>query len=105
MSDEKIIRFPGGDRTTPGAGGSKRAPAAATPVPPPGPIDPTALSPDQQKALGVILSGMAFVCVGIKPTASGADFFTALHGEPADLRNAQPHLERVIGNAYTRKGL
>ena len=43
--------------------------------------------------------------LGIKATDRGADFFTAVHGEAADLRNAQPHLDGVIARAYSRKGL
>lgn len=63
------------------------------------------LSEDQQKAMQIVMSGMAFVLVGIQPSERGADFFTALHGEAADLRNAQPHLGGVIDRAYTRKGI
>ena len=63
------------------------------------------LSADQEKALHVILSGMSFVCVGIKPTEGGADFFTAVEGKDEDLRNAQPHLEGVIDRAFDRKGI
>ena len=48
---------------------------------------------------------MSFVMIGIKATDRGADFFTAVHGEAADLRNAQPHLDGVIARAYSRKGL
>ncbi len=43
--------------------------------------------------------------VGIRPTQSGADFWTALHGEAADLRNAQANLDSVIARAYVRKGI
>jgi hypothetical protein len=63
------------------------------------------LSPDQQKAMQIVMSGMPFICIGIQATDRGADFFTALHGEPADLRNAQPHLDGVISRAYSRKGI
>ena len=62
------------------------------------------LSAEQQKAFQVVLSGMSFVCVGIQPTQAGADFFTAVHGELADLRNASPHLAGVIDRAIARKG-
>ena len=36
----------------------------------------------------IAMDGMSFVVVGIKPTDSGADFFTAVHGDREDLRNA-----------------
>jgi hypothetical protein len=94
MSD-KIIRFPG-------AAGNKPAPPAAEPATPAG-LD--GLSDDQRKAIQVVLGGMSFVLVGIKPTDRGADFFTAVHGEPGDLRNAYDHLPGVIERAYGRKGL
>jgi len=63
------------------------------------------LTPDQHKALSHILAGTAFVFIGIKETANGADFFTALHGEPAVLRNAQDELPAVIARLYTRRGV
>lgn len=94
MSD-KIIRFPG-------AAGAKPAPppAAAAPA-----VGADGMTEDQRKAVQIVLSGMAFVLVGIKPTDRGADFFTAVHGEPSDLRNAQDHLSGVIARAYDRKGI
>lgn len=90
--NDKIIRFPG---------------RAAKPVnEPPAPVTgPDGLDEDQRKAMGCILAGMPFVFVAIKPTDDGADFFTALHGDPTDLRNAQPHLEGVIARLYDRRGL
>lgn len=96
MSD-KIIRFPG-------AAGAKTPP---TPAPAPAAADagPDGLSEDQRKAVQIVLSGMPFVLVGIKPTDRGADFFTAVHGDHTDLRNAQDHLPGVIERAYGRKGI
>ncbi len=91
MSD-KIIRFPG------------LAPAAPAPSATPE-IGADGLTEDQRKAVQLVLSGMSFVMIGIKATDRGADFFTAVHGEAADLRNAQPHLDGVIARAYSRKGL
>lgn len=115
--NDKIIQFPGAGRT----------PVASTPPPAPkpapeAPAAPVAvsldaeqvrqaqaalgnLSAEQQKAMQIVLSGMPFVLVGIQPSERGADFFTALHGEAADLRNAQPHLGGVIDRAYGRKGI
>ncbi len=100
MSDDKILRFPGPGRSVPG---NARADA---PSPPAAGGDPlAALSEDQQKAIGLILGGATFVLVAIRPTDRGADFFTALHGDAADLRNAQPHLGGVIDRLFDRRGI
>ncbi len=71
----------------------------------PEPAKPGTLSADQEKAIGLIVSGVSFVFIGIKPAETGADFYTALHGDATDLRNAQDHLPAVIGRLYTRKGI
>ena len=63
------------------------------------------LSPDQEKAIGLVMSGVSFVFIGIKPAPTGADFYTALHGDATDLRNAQDHLPDVIARLYTKKGI
>ena len=63
------------------------------------------LNADQQKAIALILSGMTFVCIGIQPAKTGADFFTCLHGDHDELRNAEQHLPEVIGRLYSRKGV
>lgn len=68
-------------------------------------IDGEKLTLDQAKAVALVLSGQAFVMVSIVPTQRGADFFTAMHGDQADLRNARQHLGDVIDRLYTRKGL
>ena len=92
---DNIIRFPGpAKEPTP-----KPTPAAAEERGPDG------LTEEQRKAAQVILSGMTFVCIGIKPSERGADFFTAVHGVHADLRNALDHLPGVIERAYARKGI
>lgn len=105
MNDDKILQFPGVGKSAP------------TPAPPPAehlgaPQDNAAgvpglegLSEDQRKALQVVLSGMTFVMVGIKPTERGADFFTAIHGDATELRNACDHLPGVIERAFDRKGI
>jgi hypothetical protein len=98
MSD-KIIRFPGAARALVTPAAAEPAPEAAAAAGPDG------LTDDQRKAVQLVLSGMSFVMVAIKPTERGADFFTAVHGDAAELRNAQPHLDGVIGRAYARKGL
>ena len=94
MSD-KIIRFPG----------TAKAPTPAPAEAEAGVKGPDGLTEDQRKAVQIALGGMAFVIVGIKPTDRGADFFTAVHGDPTDLRNAQDHLGEVIERAFSRKGI
>jgi hypothetical protein len=66
---------------------------------------PIPLTPDQHKALSHILAGTAFVFIAIKETDGGADFYTALHGEPTVLRNAQDELPAVIARLYAKKGV
>ncbi len=131
MSD-KIIRFPGGGPAS-AKPGKDAAPAKTSTKPPAGTIagptgilagptgklagptgkkgkqtesavDGDALTEDQRKAVGIVLSGMPFVVIGIKATPSGADFFTAVSGEGSDLRNAEPHLAGVIERALEKKG-
>lgn len=63
------------------------------------------ISEDQQKALNCIASGMPFVFIGIAPTPSGADFYRALHGDDADLRNALDQIHTQVDKAYARRGL
>jgi hypothetical protein len=63
------------------------------------------LSAEQIKVLDCIMSDMAFIFIGIKPTERGADFYRALHGSPEDLRNAYDHLSDQIEKAYHKKGL
>lgn len=96
--DDKIIRFPGG-----AAGGRSKTPASTAPAAPV--AGPDGLTEDQRKAVQLVLSGMSFVLVALKPSDRGADFYTALHGDSTDLRNAQPHLAGVIERLYARKGL
>ncbi|GDY13190.1 hypothetical protein LBMAG53_20680 [Planctomycetota bacterium] len=123
MAQDKIIQFPGlAGRTNPPAVNpptdetdtgeaetdSDQDPKAALPMAGPGSKaarGPDGLTEDQRKAVQLVLSGMAFVCIGIKPTDRGADFFTAVDGDPGDLRNALDHLGGVIERAYGRKGL
>ena len=63
------------------------------------------MTEDQRKAIQVILSGMTFVLIGIKPTDRGADFFTSIHGDATDLRNSQQHLDGVITRALSKRGI
>lgn len=61
------------------------------------------------KAMGILQASveghMSFVIIGIKPDPTGADFYTAIHGDPSDLRNAQDHLPDVISRLYARAKL
>ena len=99
MSDESnVIKFPGLAARKPEA---LRVLDAAKP----GEIGPDGLTEDQRKAIQVILSGMTFVLIGIKPTDRGADFFTSVHGDAGELRNAQPHLDGVIARAFSKKNI
>ncbi len=61
--------------------------------------------PARTKALQILMSGMDFICIGVQPTADGADFFTAVAGSGGSLRDAEPHLLGVIGRALDREGL
>lgn len=101
--DDKILQFPGGGKPD-GKPKAKAKGRAEEPLAPAA-IGPDGLSEDQRKAVQVVLSGMPFVIIGIKATERGADFFTAVHGDPGDLRNALPHLGGVIDRAFARKGL
>jgi hypothetical protein len=70
------------------------------------PVLPVDLSADQQKAIGIILSGQTFICIGIdQPASGGADFFTACHGDESFLRNAEDSLPGVIRRLFVRKGI
>ncbi len=107
---DKVIQFPGAAGRQPPepekpARGKKADRAAKPGGEPIAPIDAQNLSDDQKKALQVVLSGMPFIAIGIKSTPSGADFFTAVHGDADALRNAAPHLAGVIERAMGRKGL
>lgn len=109
MANDKIIRFPGSiGKTTPSAAGasSSHPPLSVTPADGgTSEVGPDGLTEDQRKAVQVVLSGMSFVLIGIKPTDRGADFFTSVHGDPAELRNAQGHLDGVIARAFSRKNI
>ncbi len=99
--DEKILQFPGAGKRPEAAA---KAPAKADKPEKPA-VGADGLTDDQRKAMQIVLSGMPFVLIGIKPTGGGADFFTAVSGEATDLRNAQDHLGGVIDRAFARKGI
>ena len=94
--EDKVIQFPGQHNEPESTDAS---PIGSGKVGIPG------MSEDQEKAFQIAVDGMSFVMIGIKPTDSGADFFTALHGDREELLNAQPHLEGVINRAFERRGL
>lgn len=104
MADDKILQFPGSGKPDANAKPKAKGKASGEALSPAA-LGPDGLSEDQRKAMQVVLSGMPFVLIGIKATERGADFFTAMHGEAADLRNAQPHLDGVIERAFARKGI
>jgi len=73
---------------------------------------PQNLSAEQRKAIAIIISGLPFVVVGIRPTAkgtdptpTGADFHTVLSGDKDTLRAAGPELPGVIERLYSRSGI
>jgi hypothetical protein len=126
MDDDKIIAFPGSHRPAaakPAAGGAGADQAGAAKAGParagagkagagkadadkPGaPGAPGAITAEQIKAIQLAQSGMSFVMIALKPTDGGADFFTAVHGDASELRNAQDHLSGVIERAFARKGI
>ena len=92
----KVIQFPG----------AKAPPQPAEKPSDRKPVLPMDLNEDQQKAVGIILSGQTFICIGIdQPASGGADFFTACHGDESFLRNAEGSLPDVIHRLFVRKGI
>jgi hypothetical protein len=119
--NDKIINFPGAQRAAaqPASGAKaaktakSKAAASAPGIPDPGRFSPAGsgavgipgLTEDQEKAIQIILSGMSFVTVGLRPTGGGADFFNALDGQTDELRNAAPHLAGVVERALRKRGV
>lgn len=97
MHESNILKFPGPKKAPTGDSNSPVTEKHQMPL--------DKLTPDQEKAIGLIISGVSFVFVGMKPTERGADFFTALHGDATDLRNAEDHLPAIISKLYVRKGI
>ncbi|MFW5845942.1 MAG: hypothetical protein ACOCXJ_06930 [Planctomycetota bacterium] len=98
--NDNVIQFPGSDEDgepTERAAQVSSAGDGSTGIP--------GLTIDQEKAIRIAVDGMSFVMVGIKPTESGADFFTAVHGLAGTLQDAGPHLDGVIQRALQRMGL
>ena len=63
------------------------------------------LSVEQMKAVDIVSSGLAFVAIGVKPTVSGADTFSAIDGPEEALHNIKGKLPEVIERAYAKRGL
>ena len=103
--DDKILRFPGANSRPVEKNGRPNSKAPEPTLSSTAAPGPDGLTEDQRKAMQIVLSGMSFVVIGIKPSGGGADFFTAVQGDPAELRNAQDHLSGVIERAFSRKGL
>ncbi len=105
MADDKIIKFPGAAKpaAAPVATEAPTTPATGDRVD--GKPGDDGLTEDQRKAIQVVVSGLPFVCIGIRPTDRGADFFTAVGGTATDLRNAADHLPGVIARAFAKRGL
>jgi hypothetical protein len=98
---DKVIRFPGPEGL-PGAGDEREQPVSGEGD---GSLGIPGLSADQEKALRIAMDGMSFVIVGIKPTGSGADFFTAVHGKRGELADAAPHLDGILQRALEKLGV
>ena len=94
----EVIDFPGNDPVEPEGGDTVSDPGR-------GALGIPGLSEDQEKAVRIAMDGMSFVMIGIRPTATGADFFTAVHGRRSELADAAPHLDGVIHRAFVRLGL
>jgi hypothetical protein len=64
------------------------------------------LTPEENKAISIILSRKPFVLLGISPTGdTGADFFVAVEGDKDVLRAAKDHLPGVINRAFDKRGI
>jgi len=63
------------------------------------------IATEQLQAVDIVSSGIAFVTIGIKPTVSGADTFSAIDGPGEDLHNIKGKLPEVIERAYAKRGL
>lgn len=94
-------------------------PVMVPPGLPPG-IKLVGLTPEQEKAIGLILSGHTFLFVVMRPTATqpdgsakpcepqdatGCDFLTCLHGDKDTLIGAKEHLPGVIDRLYAKRGM
>jgi hypothetical protein len=64
------------------------------------------LTAEQRKAIALVLGGLGFVAIAVKPTGeTGADFYVAVDGDLEALRNAREHLQGVIDRAFAKRGI
>lgn len=108
--NDNIIRFPGlRGNPSPDDPQQPDPPRLQGDAPPVGRATPPPaaprLNPTQEKAIQLVLSGMPFVLVAVRPTDNGADFFTAVAGDATALRNAHDHLPAVIERAMRKHGI
>lgn len=97
-NDDKVIRFPGAKNEDGDSSDRHDALPDLNEL-------MGSLSGEQLKALQIVLQCPNVVVLGIQPAGDGADFFTAIHGDPDDLADAGPHLGGVIERAYRRQDL
>lgn len=78
-----------------------------------------AVPPEMLRAVALVLSGLPFVLVAMRPTeprgdgfapttqarATGSDFLTVLHGDRDVLQAVRDALPGVVERLYTRNGL
>lgn len=109
--NDKIIQFPGVRSTKVGATQDPAAPSDVPAEPQPSSDSSTVadIPADLQKAAGILNAAaagqMSMLIIGIKPSATGADFFSAVYGDDTDLRNAADHLAEMLTRALQRKGI
>lgn len=95
-------------------------PPVALPLPPSSQVPNVNLTPEQEKAVALILSGYAFVFIAVRPTkeqadgsyvqcpqaeATGSDFLTCISGDKDTLMGAKDALPGVIDRLYAKRGL
>jgi hypothetical protein len=66
---------------------------------------PIPMDADQLKALDLIIKGLPFVFIAMKPTPNGCDFYSACSGPAQDLTDHYVELPAMIKSLYQRKGL
>lgn len=111
MSDDKILYFPGfepADRVCEHGVNpslcSMHETAPAEPAASPLPEGAELLSPEMQKAVGIVESGMPFLIVGMRPTPGGCDFLSAVVGDRAVVGPAARHLLDMAARCLRRAG-
>jgi len=86
--------------------GKKVEPTKLPPKTPENTLHPTEA---QQKAIGIILSGLPFIVIGLNPTENGCDFHHELgfttKKDKSTLNDAKDHLPGVIERLYKKNGI